>query len=53
MKFTDGYWQIRAGMTPHYVAQVHEVTVEEDAITVYAPIGKLQTSAGTQSINRY
>ena len=20
MKFSDGYWQIRAGMTPHYVA---------------------------------
>ena len=42
MKFTDGYWQVRAGMTPHYAAQVHEVTLEEDAITVYAPVGKLQ-----------
>ena len=42
MKFTDGYWQIRPGMTPHYAAQVHEVTLEADAITVYAPVGKLE-----------
>jgi alpha-D-xyloside xylohydrolase len=42
MKFTDGYWQTRPGVTPHYAAQVHEVTVEDDAIAVYAPVGKLQ-----------
>ena len=42
MKFTDGYWQIRPGMTPHYASQVHEVTLEADAITVYAPVGKLE-----------
>jgi alpha-D-xyloside xylohydrolase len=47
MKFTDGYWQMRAGMTPHYAAQVHEVTLEEDAMTVYAPIGKLQERGHT------
>jgi alpha-D-xyloside xylohydrolase len=41
MKFTDGYWQTRPGVTPHYAAQVHEVTVEDDTITVYAPVGKL------------
>ena len=41
MKFTDGYWQIRPGVTPHYAVQIHEVTVERDALTVYAPIGKL------------
>lgn len=41
MKFTDGYWHIRAGNTPHYAAQVHEVTFDSDALTVYAPIGKL------------
>ena len=47
MKFTDGYWQMRAGMTPHYAAQVHEVTLEDDAITVYAPVGKLQERGHT------
>lgn len=42
MKFTDGYWQMRAGVTPHYAAQVHEVETEKEAMTVYAPIGKLR-----------
>ena len=41
MKFTDGYWQTRPGVTPHYAAQVHEITLENNAITVYAPVGKL------------
>lgn len=41
MKFTDGYWQMRVDMTPHYAAQVHEVTLEDNEITVYAPVGKL------------
>src|SRR6266540_3578241 len=47
MKFTDGYWQMRPGMTPHYAAQVYEVTVEQDSLTVYAPIGKLQERGHT------
>lgn len=41
MKFSDGYWQMRPGMIPHYAAQVHEVTIEENSLTVYAPVGKL------------
>jgi alpha-D-xyloside xylohydrolase len=36
MKFTDGYWQIRPGVTPFYATQVHEVQVENDALVVYA-----------------
>ena len=47
MKFTDGYWQMRPGVTPHYAAQVHEITLEEDAMTVYAPIGKLSERGHT------
>jgi alpha-D-xyloside xylohydrolase len=47
MKFTDGYWQVRAGMTPHYAAQVHEIAVETDAIMVYAPVGRLQERGHT------
>ena len=47
MKFTDGYWQMRAGTTPHYAAQVHEIILEDDAITVYAPVGKLQERGHT------
>ena len=41
MKFTDGYWQMRAGMTPHYAAQVQEVEVEAGALTVHAATGKI------------
>lgn len=41
MKFTDGYWQMRAGVTPHFPAQVHEVEVEPDTLTVYCPTRRL------------
>jgi alpha-D-xyloside xylohydrolase len=41
MKFTDGYWQIREGMTPHFPAQVYEVEVEPGAMTVFAPTIKI------------
>ena len=47
MKFTDGYWQMRAGVTPHYAAQVHDVILEENAITVYAPVGRLKERGHT------
>lgn len=47
MKFTDGYWQIRPGMTPHYAAQVHDVEIESNAMTVYAATGKLTRRGDT------
>jgi len=47
MKFTDGYWQMRPDMTSHYAAQVHDVTVEHNMLTVYAPVGKLQERGHT------
>ena len=47
MKFTDGYWQMRPGMLPHYAAQVHEAIIEKDSLTVFAPIGKLQERGHT------
>ena len=31
MKFTDGYWHMRPGVTPHYAVQAHEVEVEDKA----------------------
>ncbi len=36
MKFTDGYWQFRPNVTPHFAVQVHDVATESDALTVYA-----------------
>jgi len=47
MKFTDGYWQIREGMTPYYAAQAYEVGIESDAVTVYAPTKELQGRGDT------
>jgi alpha-D-xyloside xylohydrolase len=47
MKFTDGYWEMRPGMKPHYAAQVHEALIEENALTVHAPIGKLRERGHT------
>jgi alpha-D-xyloside xylohydrolase len=50
MKFTDGYWQMRTGMTPHYAAQAHEVAIESAAITVYAPTKKLTGHGDTLNL---
>lgn len=37
MKFTDGYWQMRQGMTPSFAAQAYEVESDGQSLTVYAP----------------
>jgi len=50
MKFTDGYWQMRKGVTPHYAAQVHDTEIEKDFLTIYAPTRKLQGRGSTISL---
>ena len=50
MKFTDGFWQMRPGITPHYAAQAHEVVVESAALTVYAPTRKLNHRGDTLNL---
>jgi len=35
MKFTEGLWRMRPGVTPYYPVQVHEVKAEPDSLTVY------------------
>lgn len=35
MKFTDGFWGFRPGMTPHFAVHVSDVAVAADALTVY------------------
>ena len=47
MKFTDGYWQMRPGMTPQYAAQAYDVTMEDESLTVYAPIGPIRERGHT------
>jgi len=36
MKFTEGFWRMRPGVTPHHPVQVQEVEAEPDSLTVYA-----------------
>ena len=47
MKFSDGYWQMRPGCTPFYAAQVHEVELTPDSLTVYAATRKLEQRGNT------
>ena len=37
MKFTDGYWMMKKGAQASYPVQSYDVTVAQDALTVYAP----------------
>ena len=47
MKFTDGFWGIRAGVTPFYPVHVHEVEVEADALTVYGATRRITQRVDT------
>ncbi|MFD7337497.1 alpha-xylosidase [Streptomyces violascens] len=38
MKFTDGYWLIRPGVTARYATEVADVRADEDRMTLYAPV---------------
>jgi alpha-D-xyloside xylohydrolase len=37
MKFTDGYWQMRGGVTPNFASQAYDVESDGQTLTVYAP----------------
>lgn len=37
MKFTDGYWMTRPGMTPLHPAHAYDIWADETSMTVYAP----------------
>ncbi|HUR04288.1 MAG TPA: alpha-xylosidase [Nonomuraea sp.] len=37
MKFTDGLWQLRPGVTALYAAEAYDIHTEDDAVTVTAP----------------
>lgn len=47
MKFTNGYWQMRPGLTAHVATQVYNVEVEDDALTVYAPTNQVRGRGDT------
>lgn len=37
MKFTDGFWALRPGVTAHYAQEAYDVEVDGDEIVVVAP----------------
>jgi len=49
MKFTNGYWEVRPGLTPHYAQQVYDVRAEEDTLTVYVPTNRVMGRGNTMS----
>src|SRR5215216_3194076 len=50
MKFTDGYWHMRAGITPHFAVQAHDVDIAPDALTVFAATKRLNTRGDTLNL---
>jgi alpha-D-xyloside xylohydrolase len=50
VKFTDGYWHMRPGVTPHWAVQVHDVEVGNDSLTVYAPTRRLTGRGDTLNL---
>src|SRR5207237_194189 len=38
MKFTDGYWQLRKGVTMLRPAEAYDVEAAGDRLTIYAPV---------------
>jgi alpha-D-xyloside xylohydrolase len=42
MKFTDGYWLLREGVTAAYPAEAYRIDPGADALTVYAPAQRIE-----------
>ncbi|WP_030902033.1 alpha-xylosidase [Streptomyces sp. NRRL F-5126] len=47
MKFTDGYWLMRPGMTAHHAASVADAVVADDRLTLYAPVRNVRHRGDT------
>ncbi|MCA9874235.1 MAG: alpha-xylosidase [Anaerolineales bacterium] len=50
MKFTDGYWGFRAGVTPYFAVHVADVVLEPAALVVYATTRRLAQRGDTLNI---
>ena len=37
MKFTDGYWHLRPGVTAAYAQEAFDITAHDDSVVAYAP----------------
>lgn len=47
MKFTDGNWLLREGVTAHYAADVYETRAEDRSLTVIAPCRPIRQRGDT------
>ena len=47
MKFTDGYWHMRADVAAYFAVQAHEVVVQPDALTAHASTRRLTSRGDT------
>jgi alpha-D-xyloside xylohydrolase len=47
MKFTDGQWLLRPGVTAHYAAEAHTITAEPNKLIVHAPVRPIKHRGDT------
>jgi alpha-D-xyloside xylohydrolase len=47
MKFTDGYWLMRPGVTARYATEVAAVRADEHRMTLHAPVKQVLSRGGT------
>lgn len=47
MKFTNGYWLLRDGVTMQRPAEVHDLEIREDELVVHAPVTRILTRGDT------
>ncbi|MFF1574771.1 alpha-xylosidase [Leifsonia sp. NPDC058292] len=47
MKFTDGFWQTREGVTPLYAAEAYDIVAGEECLTVTAPTKVIERRGDT------
>jgi alpha-D-xyloside xylohydrolase len=47
MKFTDGLWQLRPGVTELYAAEAYDICAQADAFTVTAPTAVIHRRGDT------
>ena len=47
MKFTDGFWQIRPGVSPLYAQEAYDITVGEHELVVTAPTAPIVSRGAT------
>jgi len=50
MKFTDGFWLLRDGVTASYAAQAYELDAQPHALNVFAPAKRVETRGDTLNL---